>query len=269
MKPIIYDCNISEMSDENLKTMFKQVMTNLVVVFKNQKLSVEEELRICQVAGNIMPTYGRFQEISAANGIMRVTGKKDKKGNEGLFGHKETLDWHANQPSNIDRKPVIWIYALNGSVGSRTSWLDMVSAYNDLPEDIKEQIEDIRMHCGYEAGRYSTSPYFHEHINKENKVKLVYTNPEGLKGLMFPYYQVFEFDGKRESEFKYLTKLLWDHCVNEKYMYHHDWNNGDIVLSDQWLTLHKRWAFEDMENRLLHRIAFDYDNIYTSQTAVA
>jgi hypothetical protein len=31
------------------------------------------------------------------------------------------------------------------------------------------------------------------------------------------------------------------------------------------LSIHKRWAFEDMENRMLHRIAFDYSNIYGVQ----
>jgi hypothetical protein len=41
--------------------------------------------------------------------------------------------------------------------------------------------------------------------------------------------------------------------------------NEDIkTLSEQWLSIHKRWPFEDMENRVLHRIAFDYSKIYTN-----
>jgi len=264
MKPIIYDNDINKMSDDELKAMFKQVVSNLVVVFKNQRVSVENELRICTIAGEVMPTFNRAKDISVIDGILRVTGKKDEKGNEGLFGHKTALDWHANQPSNPDRKSIIWIYALEGAVGSRTSWLNMVAAYNDLPTDLKEYVQDIEMYCGYSTGRYSTSPYFHDHINTKNKVKLLHTNPEGLTGLMFPYFQLFEFVGKSKLEFKLMTKMLWEHCLQEKYIYHHDWQNGDIVISEQWLTLHKRWPFENMENRLLHRVAFGHENIYTS-----
>ena len=43
---------------------------------------------------------------------------------------------------------------------------------------------------------------------------------------------------------------------------HHDWEDGDLVISEQWLSIHKRWTFEKMDKRVLHRIAFDYDKVY-------
>jgi alpha-ketoglutarate-dependent taurine dioxygenase len=51
------------------------------------------------------------------------------------------------------------------------------------------------------------------------------------------------------------------HLLNEKYAYHHDWEDGDIVMADQMSGMHKRWAFELMHERLLHRIGFNYDKI--------
>ena len=50
--------------------------------------------------------------------------------------------------------------------------------------------------------------------------------------------------------------------LNEEFIYHHDWDDGDVVISEQWLSVHKRWYFEDMDKRLLHRIAFNYDKVY-------
>ena len=41
----------------------------------------------------------------------------------------------------------------------------------------------------------------------------------------------------------------------------HNLEDGDIVLSEQWLSIHKRWAYEKMEDRILHRIAFNYENL--------
>ena len=37
--------------------------------------------------------------------------------------------------------------------------------------------------------------------------------------------------------------------------------DGDIVISDQWLSIHKRHHFEGMDKRLVHRIAFGYENL--------
>ena len=45
-------------------------------------------------------------------------------------------------------------------------------------------------------------------------------------------------------------------------MYRHEWEIGDIVLSDQLLTLHKRRQENDsvFKNRLLNRITFRLSN---------
>jgi alpha-ketoglutarate-dependent taurine dioxygenase len=48
------------------------------------------------------------------------------------------------------------------------------------------------------------------------------------------------------------------HTTKEKYCYHHDWDDGDVVISEQWLGIHKRWKFEGIMNRVLHRAVFDF-----------
>ena len=44
-------------------------------------------------------------------------------------------------------------------------------------------------------------------------------------------------------------------------MYHHDWQDGDVLLSEQWLGIHKRWKFEGIIERTLHRIESDFTHI--------
>ena len=55
-----------------------------------------------------------------------------------LFGHVSELDWHANQVSRHDRYPLIWLYAVKGSEGSQTSWLNMAKVWEALSEEQKE-----------------------------------------------------------------------------------------------------------------------------------
>ena len=102
-----------------------------------------------------------------------------------------------------------------------------------------------------------------EKVNYDNPISLVHTNREGKKGLYFPFQQVYDIvEGATKEQWGELHTFLKSHCTKEKYIYHHDWQDRDLVISEQWLSIHKRWEFAGMKDRLLHRIAFDYDKAY-------
>ena len=54
---------------------------------------------------------------------------------------------------------------------------------------------------------------------------------------------------------KYICEYLKKHILQDKYRYDHHWEDGDVVISEQWLAIHRRNYFENMKERLLHRIA--------------
>jgi alpha-ketoglutarate-dependent taurine dioxygenase len=256
------DANIKDLSKDEAHTIAKMIYKQHVVVFKNQHLSQEEELTFCKMIGEINNVYGYNEQsnhISYENGIIRVTGEKNDHGKKGLFGHKEVLDWHTHQPSTATRYPFIWMYTVKGSSGSRTSWMNLKLAYEDLSQDIKEQIEDIKVICGFEKGRFSTTEFFKEFIARERPIKIVQKDRFGNRGLYFPFLQIFDVvdDVISKPHWELLYEKLINHVTQEKYIFHHDWNDNEVIISEQWHTLHKRWEFDNIENRMLHRIAFD------------
>ena len=209
-------------------------------------VSPEDQMKIAEDIGPVFkPDDDRHSVMRIIPGMQRVT-------RGALFGTDETLDWHANKPSDPDRAGIVWIYAKEGTKGSRTSWIDNYKAYQDLSDDIKEQIKDITFTCGFKKGLYTPDPFFKEHHNKKLIHNLIHTNKAGLTGMFFPFYQIMAWNGDQE-----LFDILQSHCMQEKYQYHHDWEDGDLVLSDQWLTLHKRWAFDKMDKRVMNRIPID------------
>ena len=214
---IFIDEDVRTLSDDEIKEVVRLTVSNMVVVFKKQTLTTEDQIRICSVMGKVQRTESeRSKHISLTDGILRVTGQKDQYGKEGLFGHKHALDWHANQPSNKERKPLIWLYGAEGTVGSRTSWINNIISYEDLSDEMKERLKGIRVICGYRKGSYSDSEYFNEHLNRDNPIDLVQTNQEGKVGLFFPFLQIFEFEGKTQDEFDELMSILRNHVLQEK-----------------------------------------------------
>ena len=265
----VYDFDITKATLEQAHEIACDTVSNMVVVIKKQDMTSKQEEDFCSMIGQcqriIDPTKPRSgqrtEHMAVDNYILRVTGKPNDKGEEGLFGHTSALDWHANQASNYERKPLIWLYGVEGTKGSRTSWINMIEAYNDLDPVTKEDLQDVEITLGYKSGSYSESKFFHEHHASDRPFKLVHTNDAGKTGLYFPFLQIFGMKGKDDKEFAHTMHSLTAHVLTDKYRYDHDWDDGDIVLSEQWLSIHKRWQFEDMKQRVLHRIAFDYSKV--------
>jgi taurine dioxygenase len=255
----VQNIDLKAVTEKEALDIAKMTISNMVVVVKNQKLTPDDEINFCKKIGNYQSTDNeRAKHINVRDGVLRVTGQKNKHGEEGLFGHTSALDWHANQASNRDRKPLIWLYAKEGTKGSKTSWISMIEAYNKMPTILKEKIKDLQITLGYKVGSYSNSKFFKEHHHKDIPFNLVHTNDAGQTGLYFPFLQIFGMVGKTDEEFELLISELKEFVLEDRFRYDHLWEDGDIVLSEQWLSIHKRWHFDDMEKRVLHRIAFDY-----------
>ena len=265
----IEDLDIRTATKEEVFEIGKLTLSNMVTVFKNQDLQPEDEVAFCSKLGKCQfiidptkPKEGqRTEHLAVGNHILRVTGQKNDKGEEGLFGHTSALDWHANQASNYEREPLIWLYGVEGTKGSKTSWLNNIASYEALSDEMKEEIKDVKITLGYKSGSYSPSKFFVEHHATDKPFNLVHTNDAGKTGLYFPYLQILGMVDKTEEQFKDLMDRLIEHVTQPQFIYDHHWEDGDIVLSEQWLSIHKRWAYEKMEDRILHRIAFNYENL--------
>ena len=137
--------DIKSLSTEKLHEVAKLCNRHYVVIFKNQTLTVKDQMRIASSIGTVKLDHGRDdnekERILIEPGVIRVTGELNDKGEKGLFGHDEELDWHTHHANAVKRFPFVWLYAVKGSVGSRTSWINQEMAYNDLSINMKEKLE--------------------------------------------------------------------------------------------------------------------------------
>jgi taurine dioxygenase len=265
---IIEDLKLQDATVEQAHKIGELIATNTVVVIRNQQLSVQDEINFCSQIGKLESWENRnmlgldgYLVPDSDRKMIRVTGELDEHGRPGLFGHVSDLDWHANNTANEWRDPIVWLYGVKGTKGSRTSWLNNILSYQELDSEIKDQLKEIKMINGYKQYAYSELHFGKEiDINYTYKPNLVQTNIAGMTGLFFPFLQIHQVDGLDEIESKKFIEDLRDKILQEKYMYHHDWEDGDVVLSEQWLSIHKRWRFEDINNRVLHRLCLDFDN---------
>jgi len=257
---ILDDVDLRYSTQEDINQISKLLSTNTLVIARKQKLEVTDEVRLAKMfktPRQFYPNtniddkgYAHCVVPDSDNMIIRVTGARDNDGNEGFAGNDDELVWHCNDPVRKERHPLVWLYGVYGTKGSRTTWNNNIFSYNDLPQTTKDKLNNLKLVVKHtHSDDTELDRYYPD---------LVHTNLAGKTGLFFSFLQIRNFLGISEEDSRKIMEPLIEHTTREEYLYHHDWEDGDLTISEQWLGIHKRWPFPGMKSRLLHRIVFDF-----------
>jgi alpha-ketoglutarate-dependent taurine dioxygenase len=196
--------------------------------------------------------------------VQRVTGNKNTKGViTGIFG-TGTLTWHSNL-NNPKNAAGVALQAIAGVKGTSTSFMDTTAVYNNMDEKWRKRCENVVGHFRYtpeiwaeglpaEQHRYMLASHLQLFKTLDYQMPLLNKNVSKSKtGLFFHFNNNCSFPTDPE-----LLEDLKNLCLQEKYIYQHWWEPGDIILMEQRLTLHKRDQDdpEILKDRLLHRYTF-------------
>lgn len=212
------------------------------------------------------------QGIEHLLGMVRVTGIRDDHGNHtGMFADGE-LEWHSNQQGTNEFLPVVGLLAWEGSGGSRTEFVNTVDAYNALSPSWQKTCDElIAVHRWEENAVAPGLNALQDEILKMNlcpvdgaEVPLIAHSPWGYKGLHFPFTSISHFKDMSKEESKKVVAYLKDHIFQDKFIYGHDWEDGDLMFFDNTVTLHRR-PTKDCSKRLMYRMCFNYDRLLQLQ----
>lgn len=243
--------------------------TNTLVVARNQSLTIQDEIRVEKMFKNPQQFYTDDQDGEHSNHrydadvpeseqyLLRVTGELNEHGLPGIAGHKSEMMWHSNDQTTPDRRPLVWLYGVKGTKGSRTSWNNNIMSYNGLDESLRKPLENLKLVMLADVSLREDQPNGTD-IVEGYYPNLVMENIAGKKGFYFPFLQIAGFKDVEKDEGDRIIDWLSKHTIQDQYCYHHDWEDGDVVIAEQWLGIHKRWPFEEIEGRLLHRGTFDF-----------
>jgi taurine dioxygenase len=179
-------------------------------------------------------------------------------------------DWHTDMSYRDVMGFVNVLYGIqiprrNGKALGGTEFANMHMAYEALPPDVKEQLQDATAVHNFEkfwehmrqdrgSGRPPmsdeqrrrrppvTHPIFLTHPITGNKV--LYANPG----------YTTKINGMSESESDAMLAFLFEHQLLEKFRYLYTWTEGDVLLWEHFGTLHRALAnYGPNEHRLMKR----------------
>jgi taurine dioxygenase len=140
--------------------------------------------------------------------------------------------------------------------GSDTLLADLCSAWNELPDEKKKEIDRLQVHFSYQMfqdKRGVTLTQAEKDLMPDVIHPLVRTHPaDGRKAIWgLAVTPVKEIVGMPEEESIDLIKELIDYCTQERFLYRHKWKPGDVLVWDNRCTLHTGTPF-DMKNHIRH-----------------
>ena len=231
---------------ELIKKIFHQ---HQILLFRNQEISIVEHINFSKYFGPLEVHISKDSLHKNHEEILLVSNVKE---NGKYIGVENAGDsWHSDL--SYMPKPSLGslLYALEVSeIGGDTEWLSMYDAYDTLPEDTKNRIHGLKARHSF--NRYKNKrisvPKQRQQGGRERYEKIsppdvfhpvVRTHPEtGKKALYIsPRFTIGILDGSDDEGQDLLDELI-EHSIQRKFIYHHEWRVGDLIMWDNRCTLH-------------------------------
>lgn len=212
---------------------------------------------------------------SAYPGLARVSYERDQRGRpRGFFSNGE-LDWHSDRQSVDDAQVVIGLMSLWGTEGSQTAFLKTADAYERLSAEDRSMVDELVTVWRWDGGRMSEGliPKQMEVLNYNMvpmdgmEAPLLSRTASGVKGMRFPSHSFSHFRGMSRRESLCFKDHLWSLLNDERNIYVHDWQDGEIIFMDQNITLHARPTnVLNGDKRTLARMVTHMNHLYSEAT---
>ena len=225
-----------------------------VLVFKQLHLTEAEQIQFSNSLG------GNATEIGVDGGaifsISLDAGEHHKSVIEYLKG---SLFWHVDGTMNpVPVRGSILTSKVLPTWGGNTEFSNCYAAYDDLPQEVKDKIDDLRVvHAMWVSQLYHTPEPTMEQLNDwmskgTQELPLVWKHKSGRNSLVLGN-TARNVVGKNMEESARILHGLREHATSEPYHYAHEWEVGDSVMWDNTGTLHRAMPYDPDCGRLLKR----------------
>jgi len=257
---------VYEYNDSELRKLVNTIQTQGVAVLHEQQFKEAQIIEFFKRIGEC-EAPGLFMNPDEYPELFLVSDRKDESGQKiGMFGGGE-LGWHSNGNSrHLIDKILIGLYCVKGDPNTTLSVCNTSDPFYELSADEQEYWRSIKIRL-----KFKNDTMYHlddddpelEFMskNKGSIRPLVGQHPHtGRDYFYFPYHFICAaWEGKRKVDPDEIVERLKPIIFKSRHQIHHVFAEGDLLLMDQFTTLHRRTPV--MGDRLLWRLASDYTRV--------
>ncbi|HAA93109.1 MAG TPA: hypothetical protein DCS82_01265 [Rhodospirillaceae bacterium] len=279
----VLDADLANVDDEAFDAIRAIWQKDPLLLFRRQNPTDEEFLEFSNRFGEIDVVIGGSRPSKRTPELLYISNLFSGDGNliGGLGNHE--LVWHTDQIYRQRPASGSIFYGVEMPSGvGMTSFCNTAAAYDALPEDLRTRVNDARAVCKYGTHeplssfmRKQKSKTWHRYIKSKKETKAIddRTPPAthdmvlenkatGQRSLYFSPNHTSAIEGMADEDGQSLFDAVIEHTIQDKFIYTHDWRNGDVLLWDNARLLHHRDAFDNDLPRFAKRTTVFLDPEY-------
>jgi alpha-ketoglutarate-dependent 2,4-dichlorophenoxyacetate dioxygenase len=252
--------DISQPLDEaTVKELIAQQDKWGITVYRNTGMDNDAQVRFARYFGYLESTPGRD------GGPRNYLFNAGNLGRDGQVNYdpgamtyrKGDQIWHTDSAFMDERTSYSMLRAVEVPASGGPTWFaDVRSAYDDLPQDVKDKIEDLE--CEYSllwSRKQGGADLSHEQIMERHRPvhKAVHVHKGSGRKALYLGAHCYKFVGQTFEESRPLIDYLNNHATQEKYTTFVDYAVGDMVIWDNLAVYHKGGLFNWDERRDMRR----------------
>lgn len=248
-----------------------------ILLFRGIGTSTERQLALSRCFGELEVHPIESIRLAGNDEIINLSNKGDKKQMLHYFDGEPIegrIPWHTDMIyTTVPNRGALLRMVEKPAQGGETGWIDTAAAYDALPAELKERIAGREARFDFVADicemRFG-KPANLEHGDLGNidypefpdvAHSLVWVHPlSGRKSLALSPVHLIDMVEMSRDEGDPLLDALVDHTLDGRFSYVHDWEVGDMVLWDNWRTLHMAFGTPPGQDRVVHRTTIKGDH---------
>jgi len=261
-----------DLDDEEFRGLQEAINKHAVLYFRKQSLSIERHRELAMRLG---PLHTPLQEHGCVPGYRDVHLVSNIVENGKLIGLSDAgRNWHSDAAYMANPAMYVMLFAMEiprrpGQSLGNTVFGSTAAAYTALSEDMKRKLEGKRaihdVNRRFEKNK-ARGVLTRPELSEEEKLraravshpvfrthhltgrKCIYVNPAHTERI----------DGMSDEESRATLDFLFQHCAEDRFIFEHRWQVGDVLLWDNIPTMHRvNFDYGPDERRLLRRVSTD------------
>jgi taurine dioxygenase len=264
----IYGIDLRDAADNDLIRILTQTLyEHRVIVIRNQSFTENSYLEFGKHWGTPIPHVLDHLRMHRYPALMVVGNTEEKDQIETV--RNGTALWHTDQSYEAIPASATMLYAIKVPIiGGETQICNMVAAYEDLDQATKQRLDSLQVAHQYGRGKLRPFEFVASPITtqtQEDQLPTFYHplvmrhHITGEKALYAVGQSSYGIRGMENGKALYFLEELKDHVLQEKYIYRHKYEIGDVAIWDTFQTLHSGRqigiATCEEDSRLLWRIS--------------
>ena len=257
----VSEFSLSDLTAENIDFLRAKWVEYGLIVFPKLPLSHDEFKDFALSFGEFgddpfissLPDYPNIAEI-----------KRSAKEKATPFGGTWHSDW-----SFMKKPPSATLLhsKIIPPVGGNTLFSNTEKAFAALPDEMKDKLRNLKVIHSAKIPYADDGFYALEKEERSMKIlpskeakatfshPMIKIHPETKKECLFinPVYTI-NIEGFSEDESQQLLWELYEHMIQDQFIYEHVWNENMLIMWDNRTVMHQATGGYDGYDRLLHRI---------------